>query len=1295
MIQFAEDVDGTVLVSEGELVIQGDLSIEAPGAEELIFVGGVGNRVFKIKTGVRAGLSGMTITGGLADSGGAIYNTGVLEITDSTLSGNSAEKLGGAIFSSGTVTITGSTLSQNSATGEDSHGGGISNSGTMTLIDSTLSDNSAEDGGAIYNRQGELTIVNSTLADNSAVRSGGGVYNVDELSVINSTLSNNSAGKSGGGFFNCRSLSVTNSTVTRNWAGDDGGGIYVDDGASAAVLNNTIVAENIASSRPDVDDSAGILAGSHNLIGDGTDQSTLVDGEDGNQVGTSDSPIDPLLSEWTELDNGRWGHHLLPGSPALDAGDNALAVDANGQPLNEDYSGGERIQNDTVDIGALEGAAAGDPAQTYVVTSLDMTVAEDGVLTFLEALEAANRNQPVGDAPAGSFSEPDMIQFAGGLSGTVFVNNGELVIEGNVYIEGPGAEELAFDGGGSNRVFTIKRGVSAELSGMTITGGSAENGGGIYSYGVLTVSDVTLSENSAISGGGIYSSGTLAVTNSTLSGNTATTDMEDDGNGGGIYSSGTLTVTNSTLSKNSADSYGGGIYSIATMTVANTVLSENSSSDGGGIYSSGTLAVTASTLSENSATGGGGIYNCGTLTLTNSTLWGNSATNGGGIYSRGTLTVTNSTLSRNSAMGTRYEGYGGGIYALGTLTVTNSTLSENLADEGGGIYGRNSSSTATLNNTLIAGNFAHFGPDIHWVMLSGSHNLIGDGSGQWLLVDGENGNQVGNPLSPLDPLLSNWTELDNGRWGYYLLPGSPALDAGENSLALNAVGQPLVEDISGGPRIQDGTVDIGAVEGVAPGDPAQTYIVASLDMTVAEDGVLTFLEAFEAANRNQPVGDAPAGSFTEVDVIRFAEGLSGTVLVEDGELVIRNDLSIEGPGAGLLAFDAGGTSRVFQVEWGITANLSGMTITGGLADIGGGIYSDHGMLTVAHSTISANSAGSGGGGIYSSGTLTVTDSTLSKNSTGRIVESGTLTAVKSTLSEKCPPSYGGGIFNDAGTLTVTNCTLSENSASVGGGIHNSGTATVTNSTLWGNEATSGGSGAGGGGISSFGTLTVTNCTLFGNSATAYYGGGGGIYNYSGTLTVNNSAISDNRAEGGGGICSYGTMTVTSSTLSGNSARYEGGGIYHSSGKAALNNTLIAGNSAGSGRDICDDSGRLSGSHNLIGNGKGQTLLVNGVDGNLVGTPEVPIDPRLVRLPSHGGDGWGDDPDTPDVDESANDDRGGPPPPPRFPGRQRRRQRTPPSRHPRSRRRRQHDRTHPLRPQRQSPRDGKLRQYWGV
>jgi hypothetical protein len=238
------------------------------------------------------------------------------------------------------------------------------------------------------------------------------------------------------------------------------------------------------------------------------------------------------------------------------------------------------------------------------------------------------------------------------------------------------------------------------------------------------------------------------------------------------------------------------------------------------------------------------------------------------------------------------------------------------------------------------------------------------------------------------------------------------------------------------------------------------------------------------------------------DTIVFAPTLDGqTITLTSGELLIRKNLTIAGPGAGQLTVSGNHASRVFEVAKKENVTLSGLTISNGVGvfaagssnsedGLGGGII-NNATLTVSNCTLSGNSAAQGGG-INNDGTLTVSGCTLSSN--------GGLGSI----------SYGGGIQN-YGTLTVSGSILSGNSAWRGGGIWNGGTLTVSNSTLAGN------SGGSGGGILNDGALTVNNSTLTGNSASY---NGGGIYN-DGTLTVKNSSnISGNTAPVGFGADIY-------------------------------------------------------------------------------------------------------------------------------------------------------------------------------
>jgi hypothetical protein len=376
------------------------------------------------------------------------------------------------------------------------------------------------------------------------------------------------------------------------------------------------------------------------------------------------------------------------------------------------------------------------------------------------------------------------------------------------------------------------------------------------------------------------------------------------------------------------------------------------------------------------------------------------------------------------------------------------------------------------------------------------------------------------------------------------------------------------------------------------------------------------------------------------DQIVFGPALNGqTITLTSGELFLNKNLTIAGPGDGLLTVSGNQASRVFEVAGGATDSVSGLTVANGRGPSQGGGIANFGALTLANVTVSGNLAHGleidYGGGIYNAGTLTVQSSTV----TGNVADGPTLTTFSTTSG------WGGGIYN-SGTLTVTNSTISANTASTGGGLFNGGgSATLIGSTLSGNTAY----GAGGAVGIDGGAVTVNASTLAGNTA---YGNGGGVRIVSGALTVNSSTLSTNAAYGaysaGGAVgIDGGAVTVNTSTLAGNHTDFEGGGIYNlgaltvqsgtitgntasqfvggiSNGDpfgfggpgATLNmrNTILAGNQDGGGG--YDLYGQLASSgYNLIGNGDGGGGFAAS---DLVGTSSAPLDPGLGPLQDNGG-----------------------------------------------------------------------------
>jgi hypothetical protein len=485
------------------------------------------------------------------------------------------------------------------------------------------------------------------------------------------------------------------------------------------------------------------------------------------------------------------------------------------------------------------------------------------------------------------------VDFKAGLTGTITLTSGELDISKDLTIGGPGAAAITVSGDHAFRVFNIPATVSAVISDLTITNGNSgsNSGGGIDNAGTLTITGSTICDNTAEAGGGIESIGTLTLTSSIISGNTAV-------GAGGMDSFGPATITDSVISGNTAVN-AAGITFVGPATVLNCTISGNSASGSGSFIEGGGINVN------------GGNH----LTIISSTISGNSVTGptfaeGGGIFASvpSTVTIINSTMSGNSATG-GFTGAGGGIFDdFSTLTLVNSTISSNSAlgnfiggGEGGGLDEVNGTQGATMQNTILAGNIALLSPDLSGPLNSQGHNLVGNGTGGSGFAATDLVGTAANPISPLvGPLADNGGPTQT----MALLPGSPALNAGDPT-------QLGVADQRG--VVRSGGVNIGAYQATAsafllnvpakvragmPFDVTVTAVDPFGQVAVGYAGTVTFSTSDPDPNVVLPadytftLADAGVHTFTDT-------GLGETTLLTHGDQTLTVSDTADGSLVGI------------------------------------------------------------------------------------------------------------------------------------------------------------------------------------------------------------------------------------------------------------------------------------------------------------------------------------------------------------------------------------------------------------
>ncbi len=806
-----------------------------------------------------------------------------------------------------------------------------------------------------------------------------------------------------------------------------------------------------------------------------------------------------------------------------------------------------------------------------------------------------------------------------------------------VTINGGGTSNFTYLGG----VFEVATGATASLSSLTITNGYAEGGGGVFinNGASATFTDCTISGNSTVEdGAGILCVGNVVLVDSTVSGNSTPAA------GGGLVldaSTDSATLINTTVSGNSAG-YFGGIVALGDTTIANSIVAGNTSpvdpdtegqffSEGGNLIgavanssgwtSSDLTGTVAKPLDPLLAP----LGNYGGPTQTMALLPGSPAIDAGSnaLIPSGTTTdqrglprIVNGTVdigafesSGFSIAATSGSGQTAGVFAPLVVTVTANNPNEPVA--GGQITftppGSGASAFVTDNPATIGTSGTASGTAL-------SNGVVGSYTVAARAKTGASGvasfSLTNLALKSIAVTPGN-PELAEGVAGQFTATDtySDGSTGDITDYATWASATPTVATISGtglATALIPGTSAITAsVAGVT--SPADTLtVIASFVVNTTADtfgfysGTTSLREAIAGANA------VPGQTITFSPTV-FAS--AQTITLSLGQLTLSDTSGTEaitGPAAGVTV-NADGLSRVFEVDAGVAAAISGLTISGGSASEWGGGLAIYGTATLSDCTISGNTGGSnwGGGGLVNdgSGAVTLTDCTLTNNYGGAT-------------------GSGGAIENEvAGTVTLTECTVSGNTGYRGGAISNysmTGTVELLDCTVSGNTATY----TGGGGIENRGTLTLTDCTVADNRAAK---GGGGVYNeeqpsekVGGSATLTNCTVSGNSATGGsgGGVQNLvGTISLTNCTISDNVASASGGGVaVTATNTLTIGNSIVAGNTATtSDPDVI--GAFTSQGHNLIGKTDGSTGWVGS---DLTGTIASPLNALMAPLANYGG-----------------------------------------------------------------------------
>lgn len=458
----------------------------------------------------------------------------------------------------------------------------------------------------------QVSVLDSTFAGNLALGPAGGAISVNpasnlptaSLEIADTTVSGNEAFGPGGGVYATNTeVSILGSTLAENTATATGGGVDVANTEASLALGDDLIASNTSDDGAADCEAAGgatVFDDGHNLLSQPGQFAcdVIVNGVNGDQVGTTATPLNPQLGALAQNGGATETQALLPGSPAIDAGSATICASA---PLNGlDQRGDHRD----------EASRGGCDVGAYDTGKFLRVLAVSATATGNPTCASASSSDPFATVTAAlaCAASGDEIKVGKGTF------SGALSIAQNITIAGAGAGTVidAPIGSVGLPLVTIANGAVVHLSDLTLNG--RQNSAGITSgAGVLTLSKLTV-ENAygTGNGGGLYvnpsyGSADVSVFDSTF----AEDDTVNDGGAIAVFATqalppSSLVIADSTLTGNRALATGGGLYaSNAQVSILGSTITANAAADtGGGIdvaFNLSSLALGNDIIASNTA----------------------------------------------------------------------------------------------------------------------------------------------------------------------------------------------------------------------------------------------------------------------------------------------------------------------------------------------------------------------------------------------------------------------------------------------------------------------------------------------------------------------------------------------------------------------------------------------------------------------------------------------------------------------------------------------------------------------